>query len=628
MFADIVGYTAMMQKNEIETKQVRDAHRKTLTSLVEAHDGSVIQFYGDGSLSIFDSAVEAAACAVKIQLESQNNPKVPLRIGIHTGDIIIDEEGAFGDGVNIASRIESLAISGSVMISEKVYDEIKNHEDYETLSMGEFDLKNVTKPIEAFAIINEGLIVPKRNELKGKVKESIKSIAVMPFVNMSSDPDNEYFSDGITEELINALTRVDGLMVISRTSSFSFKGKNEDVRKIGSKLNVQSILEGSVRKAGNRVRITAQLINSADGYHIWSESFDRNLDDIFELQDEISQTIANRLRAKLSIKEKAKPLVKASTDNFQAYNSYLMGLFYYNKWTPANAEKAIEHYERAISEESTFTLPYAGLARCYSLMSFTGYANPKEAAEKAIEYGNKALAIDSENIDAYLALATVRYFYEWDWDKGFSEIGKVVDINPNSSEAQLMYSLHYVIKGKIEEALAAVEKAYKIDPISISTMRTRADMYYFDAQYDISMKMYDKILKKDPLFLSAIEFKGWTYLMQGDLDKAIDIFVSMGNESSHAVKHYTQIIYAYAIKGDLDNAHKYFNMLEEEGKALNYDYAVIHVGFGNYNQAFDYLDKCFEDRLGSIVFLKLSPIWKPLRGFPRYEELIKKLNLE
>jgi adenylate cyclase len=628
MFADIVGYTAMMQENEMHTKNVRDAHRKTLTRAVEEHGGTILQFYGDGSLSIFDSAVEASACAIKIQLESQGDIKVPLRIGIHTGDVVIDEEGAFGDGVNVASRIESLAVTGSVMISDKVYDEIKNHKAYQTMSMGQFELKNVIKPIEAFAIINKGLIVPKRNELKGKVKESIKSIAVMPFVNMSADPENEYFSDGITEELINALTRVEGLMVTSRTSSFSFKGKNEDVRKIGSQLNVQSVLEGSVRKAGNRVRITAQLINAADGYHVWSESFDRNLEDIFEVQDEISQTIANKLRTKLSIKEKSKPLVTTYTDNFQAYNFYLMGLFYYNKWTPANAEKAIKHYERAIKEQSDFILPYSGLARCYTLLSYTGYFDPKKGAEKALEYGNKALAIDPNNIESYLALAVVKYFYEWDWDMGLSYIQKAVEINPNSSEAQLIYSLHYIINGQIDKALLAVEKALKIDPISFNTLRTQADIYYFDEQYDIAMKLYEELLERDSNFLPAKEFKGWTHLMQGDVDKAIRIFTSMGDESSHAVKPYTQLIYAYAIKGDLVKAKEILKKLDQEGNALSYDYAVIHVGLGNYDKAFEYLEKCYEEKLGSIVFLKGSPIWKPLRSDPRYTQLIKKLNLD
>ena len=627
MFADIVGYTAMMQENETNTKKIRDAHRKTLTRSVEAHGGTILQFYGDGSLSIFDSAVEASGCAVEIQLESQEDIKVPLRIGIHTGDVVIDEEGAFGDGVNVASRIESLAVTGSVIISEKVYDEIKNHTAYQTLSMGEFELKNVTKPIEAFAIVNEGLIVPNRNDIKGKVKELIKSIAVMPFVNMSTDPENEYFSDGITEELINALTRVERLMVTSRTSSFSFKGKNLDVREIGKQLNVQSILEGSVRKAGKRVRITAQLINAVDGFHVWSENFDRDLEDIFEVQDEISQTIANKLRTKLSIQEKSKPLVRVSTDNFQAYNAYLMGLFYFNKWTPSNVEKAMEYYQQAIEEEPEFMLPYAGLARCYALLSHTGYLNPKEAAEKAVEYSNKAMSLDSNNIEPYLALIAIYYLYYWDWDKGLAYIEKAVEINPNSSEAQLMYTLNYTIKGDLDAAISAVEKACKIDPISFNTLRTRADMYYFAEQYDLAMSLYDQLLERDPHFLAAKEFKGWTYLMKGDVEEAIRIFISLGDESSHAVKPYTQLIYAYAIKGDMENAKLYLQKLEETGNALSYDHAIIQMGFGNYDKAFEYLEKCYEEKLGSIVFIHVSPIWKPLRGDARFAQLVQKLRL-
>ncbi|MFY0601566.1 MAG: tetratricopeptide repeat protein [Cyclobacteriaceae bacterium] len=627
MFADIVGYTAMMQENEILTKKIRDAHRKTLTESVEAHGGTILQFYGDGSLSIFDSAVEAAGCAVKIQLESQNDPKVPLRIGIHTGDVVVDEEGAFGDGVNVASRIESLAITGSVMISDKVYDEIKNHTAYRTLSMGEFELKNVARPVEAFAIINEGLIVPKRNELKGKVKESIKSIAVMPFMNMSADPENEYFSDGITEELINAMTRVEGLMVTSRTSSFSFKGKNEDVRSIGEKLNVQSILEGSVRKSGNRVRITAQLINVADGYHVWSESFDRNLEDIFEVQDEISQTIANKLREKLSIKEKSKPLVISHTDNFQAYNHYLMGLFHYNKWTPANAVKAIGHYEKAIQEEPNFSLPYVGMARSYSLISITGYRNPKEAAEKAIMYGNKALSMDSNNIDAYLVLAVIQYFYKWDWGQGFLGIQKAIEINPNSSEAHLLYSLHYAIKGRIEEALEAMDKSYQIDPVSFNTIRTLADMYYFAERYDEAIAVYDSILEQDPHFLAAIEFKAWAYLMKGDTNQAIALFLSMGAEGSHAIQADSQLAYAYSQKGDEEQARAYLSALEKKGTGSNFDYAIIYAGLHDLDNAFHHLEKCYEERLGTIIFIKVSPIWKPLRKDKRYLELLERLNL-
>src|SRR4030095_2124960 len=254
----------------------------------------------------------------------QQEPKVALRIGIHTGDVAIEDESVYGDGVNLVSRIESLAVPGGIFISEKVYDEIRNQQNIETREMGYFELKNVKYPVRVFAIANSGITVPRRDELRGKTKQTNNRLAVLPFVNMSTDPDNEYFSDGITEELLNALTRVDGLQVTSRTSAFAFKGKNTDIRDIAIQLNVDRVLEGSVRKSGNRVRITAQLINAADGYHIWSENYDRDLTDIFEVQDEISGIIAGKL-GKMHAAE-SDQLVKAPVKNVAAYTHYLRGL--------------------------------------------------------------------------------------------------------------------------------------------------------------------------------------------------------------------------------------------------------------------------------------------------------------
>ncbi len=354
-----------MQENEQQAKEKRDRHRAVLQKSVREHQGKILQYYGDGTLIIFGSVIEAVNAAVDIQTELQIKPKIPLRVGIHTGDIVYSDDGIFGDGVNIASRIEGLSVSGSVLISEKVHDEIRNHPDINAKSLGKFNLKNVKRPMEIFAIANEGLSVPNLKEIKEKKGTADKTIAVLPFVNMSADPDNEYFSDGITEELSNALTKVDGLLVTSRTSSFAYKGKNEDIRKIGEQLGVNTVLEGSVRKAGNKVRITAQLINTADGYHLWSEVYDRKLEDIFEVQDEITRIITNKLREKLTTEGSKESLVKPATENIEAYNLYLKGLFYWNKWTPEDRKKAIKIYEEAIEKEPNFALPYSGLANCY-----------------------------------------------------------------------------------------------------------------------------------------------------------------------------------------------------------------------------------------------------------------------
>ncbi len=344
MFSDMYGFTALMQQNEQSAKRKQRWLKEVLEKCIPAYNGKILQYYGDGALSIFNSAIDGVKCAVEIQQTLQQEPKVELRIGIHTGDISIEDETIYGDGVNLASRIESLAVPGSIFISEKVFDEIKNQENLTAREMGYFEFKNVTHPLRIFAIDKNGLVVPARDALKGKTKQPVNRLAVLPFVNMSADPENEYFSDGITEELLNALTKVDDLQVISRTSAFAFKGKNSDIREIGLQLNVDRILEGSVRKVGNRVRITAQLVNAADGYHIWSENYDRNLTDIFEVQDEISSIIANKLRENLAPGEHREKLVKVPTQNLVAYTLFLKGLHFHNEITPKYTKKAIDMF--------------------------------------------------------------------------------------------------------------------------------------------------------------------------------------------------------------------------------------------------------------------------------------------
>ncbi len=632
MFTDMIGYTALMQEDEKFAKSNRDRHRKVLNQAIGIHAGQTIQYYGDGTLSIFNSAIEAVKCAIEIQTSLQKEPKVPLRIGIHTGDIVYDGEGIYGDGVNIASRVESLSVAGSVMISGKVFDEIKNHRELKARTMGEFQLKNVRRPIEVFAITNEGICVPRREEMKGKVKEKIESIAVMPFVNVSTDPENEYFSDGITEELINALTRVDGLQVTSRTSSFSFKGKNQDVREIGQQLNVHSILEGSVRKAGKKVRISAQLVNAADGYHVWSKSYNRDLEDIFELQDEIARKIANSLRKKLTKAESHAPIVTPATDNIEAYNYYLKGLYHSNRWTPADTQNAIQYFQKSIEEEPEFSLPYSSMASSYGLLGTTGTMSADEAFMRVKKLLKKALELDPGNADAYVGKAGSQFFYDWDWEGGRENLKKAMNINPNAPNVRIMNCLYYLVKGDFAEALDEMLEAIKVDPLSTHTNRTLADVYYFAEEYDKAIEIYDKILALDPTFKPAQEFKGWAYLQKGDFSRAITIFKNLGRKTTHAIKPDTQLGYAYALAGDREEALKYLEALQkraekEESVSLSVDFATLYAGLEDLDNAFLYLEKCYLEKIGALVFLKSSPIWKPLKKDPRFLKLVKKIGL-
>ena len=424
MFADMAGYTALMQENEQLAKAKQKHLKEVLDSSVKSYHGKILQYYGDGSLSIFPSAIDGVNCAITIQQLLKREPTVDLRIGIHTGDISVEDDGVYGDGVNLASRIESLAVPGSIFISEKVADDVKNQNEISIRELGHFEMKNVKVPVRLFAVANKGLVVPSREELKGKTKPPVNRLAVLPFVNLSADPENEYFSDGITEELLNSLTKVEGLQVTSRTSAFAFKGKLDDIREIGIKLNVDKILEGSVRKSANRVRITAQLINASDGYHIWSENYDRDLTDIFHVQDEISSIIANRLRENLSLASKGEHLVKAATKNVNAYTLYLKGLHYWHKLTPADYYKAIECFQQAIELEHDYAQAYAMLAIVYSSLGATGQLKPEKAFGFASQYSDKALKLDDTIAESHIARARVYLFYEKKWKSAYDALQK------------------------------------------------------------------------------------------------------------------------------------------------------------------------------------------------------------
>jgi TolB-like protein/Tfp pilus assembly protein PilF len=631
MFTDMVGYTAQMQQDEKKAKNNRDRHRHVLEKSTADFHGLILQYYGDGTLSIFGSAIEAVECAVEIQQNLQQTPKVPLRIGLHVGDIVYADDGVYGDAVNIASRIESLSVPGGILISGKVYDEIKNHPDLPAKSLGEFELKNVKRPVHVFAIEKDNLVVPLAATLKGKAEIAVKSIAVLPFVNMSTDPENEYFSDGITEELLNALTKVDGLRVTSRTSSFAFKGKNEDVREIGKQLNVTSVLEGSVRKAGNKVRITAQLINSADGYHVWSEVYDRTLEDIFEIQDEISRRITHTLREKLTRSEAKEKIVKSATKNLDAYNLYLKGKFYHNKWAPRDAKKAIGYFEEAIKIEPDFALAYSGLSGSYCLLGSMGHLPSDIAFPRAKEAAIKSLELDKNLAESHAGLAWIQFFYDLDW-KGAEESYKIaLSLNPDSAESHQAYGVCLLVKEKYKEAITELELALKLDPLSLPINYSAAFVYYCSGRNKVALNQYDKALEIDPTYRGAMEGKGIVYSVLGEHEKAIQIFKHVYEQTEDPLKGVTGLGYAHANAGNIKEAKKWLQLLKEREKKekdviLFMDFAIIYSALKDYDKVFYYFEKAIEARVGCLLMFA-DPKWKHLRKDPRFKKLSDKINI-
>lgn len=632
MFTDIVGYTALMQQDETNAKDIRDKHRRVLERSITGHKGQIIQYYGDGTLSIFGSAIEAVESAVEIQRELNKEPKIPLRIGIHIGDIVYEDEGAYGDGVNIASRIQSLSVAGGILLSDKVYDEVKNHEGFLTKSYGTFELKHVQRPIEIYAVTNPGLNFPLDEELRSKTEQSFKSIAVLPFVNMSNDPENEYFSDGMTEEILNTLTRIEGLQVTSRTSAFAFKGKLEDIRSIGAKLNVNTILEGSVRRAGERVRVTAQLINSSDGYHIWSETYDRDLKDIFGVQDEISKEIVNTLKTKLVKKEVSSVLVTKHTENMEAYNYYLKGNFYWNKWSPENVLKAIEFFEKAVSEDPGYALAFSNMAGCYVYLAAIGHIKPKEGYSKAKEYASKAIELNDELGESYLALATNDFFFNWDWDSANKNFRKALSLNPGSVAIIHTYGLYLMVIGRYEQAVQYLEKAVSLDPLSLSINSTLGTTYGLAKKYDKAIKQIEKALEIDPEYRAALQDLGWIYWAMGETDKALEIFHRMNELTGSKYRGITELCFVYGKLGETEKAEEYLELLHEREKmepdsVLYMDLASAYTGLGDLDKAFYYLNKSYEEKYSAVLFIRM-PWWNDIHDDPRYHELVEKIGFK
>ncbi len=630
MFTDIVGYTEMMHQNESAAAAIRQRHRDIFQKEHQRCNGEILQYYGDGTLSIFKSAVEAVECAIAMQQEFQTGNIVPLRIGLHLGDIVFDQDDVYGDGVNLASRIETLGVPGCVLISDKLKYAVKSQTTITTQSLGHFEFKNIKDAVEIFAVSNNGIKIPNRAELKGKLKENKKSIAVLPFVNMSSDPENEYFSDGIAEEILNGLVKVEGLLVTARTSSFSFKGKNLDVREIGQKLGVKHILEGSVRKAGKRVRITAQLVSSIDGYHFFSETYDRTIEDIFAVQDEIAQLICNKLRQQFLEKSERPQIVTEKTQNMEAYSCYLKGLYHYNRWQFEGIQKSIDHFEEAIKLQPDFAEPNAFLAICFLLKGFSLQISYKEAAKISKFYVSNAITINPDLVEAYFAQATCKIIYDWDW-KGLEKlIRQLKELAPGRADIVIPYAALPQITGDLEKSIDEYKSALILDPFSVQANMYCGIISAWVGRFDEAVLYLQRALEITPNNRTIFEYLGWTFLLQKDYPKAEAYFKKIEGELGYQFTRSANLGICYAMQGKNQKANEYLEKVlaldnQIGDVSLANELALLYTWLADYDKAFEYLEYMAEHKIGEIIFVKNDPKWGKLRDDPRFDKIVKKV---
>jgi serine/threonine-protein kinase len=452
------------------------------------------------------------------------------------------------------------------------------------------------------------------------------SIAVLPFVNMSADPENEYFSDGLAEDLINALTKIMDLHVVARTSSFAFKGEKVDIREIGEKLNVDNLLEGSVRKVGNRVRITAQLIKVKDGYHLWSDRYDRNMEDVFAIQDEITEKIMDKLMIALDVLKK--PPEEHRPVNFEAYDLYLKGRYCLNKF---EVDRALTYYEQAIEQDPDYALAYASIAEVYTLLS-TGFdiLPNKDAMPKARDAAQKALELDPNLAEAYVSLGLVALSYDWDRKATKKYFQKAIELNPNSMSAHQWFEFYWTyMMADFDTAIAHLERAEELDPLNFLIKVRLGFMSIFKGDFDHALDQFKALLDFEPNFALLYLSFATAYALKGDYDEALAYGEKMLEVGPRVVAYVGNMGWIYAVAGRKEKAYKLLAELEERSKkgyVSSFWMALIYLSLGEIDKTFEWFEKAYEERDGNMIYFTVPPLFDPIRSDPRYKQLLLKMG--
>jgi serine/threonine protein kinase len=458
------------------------------------------------------------------------------------------------------------------------------------------------------------------------------SIAVLSFADLSPQKDQEYFCDGLSETIIDNLAKIKDIKVVARTSAFSFKGKEQDIREIGRSLNVQTVLEGSVQKAGNRLRISAQLVDTNDGFHIWSERFDRDLDDVFAIQDELSLQIVDKLKIKVGGEER-NMLVKRYTENIEAYNLYLKGRYHWEKITEEGLRLGLKHFQQAIEKDPTYALAYAGIADCYVRLGWYAHGHPKEVFPRAKAAAEKSLEMDSQLAEAHCALGWVRMCYDWDWPAAEKEFKQALDLNPGYSYAHLSYSLFLAAIKKHNESIKEAKKALELDPLTLWSIMNLGLRYYYARRFDEALEQVQKTLEMQPNSVLGNFYTAFMYLSKELYKKAVKGFKKTIELSAETKSlHISCLGYAYALMGNKKEAKK---ILDEQTENLKQKHisrfwiACIHMALDQKDEAFEWFDKAYEERDPMMMWIKADPIVvDKLHSDSRFIALLKRMNLE
>lgn len=618
LFIDVVAYSKLLVNEQREVlQQLNEVVRRTPQFAKSDAGGKLIRIpSGDGmALVFFQSPEEPVHCAMEIARALKNHPQVRVRMGVHSGPVnqvtdVNDRVNVAGAGINFAQRVMDCADAGHILISKRVADDLAQDILWQPLlhELGEVEVKHGVKlgVVNLYSAELGNPDAPRRLSSRAapvasssaaqKVPE--KSIAVLAFVNMSNDPENEFFSDGIAEEIINALTKIKALRVAARTSSFAFKGKNQDIGEVGRKLKVNTVVEGSVRKAGNRLRVTAQLVNVANGYHLWSERYDRQLEDVFEIQDQIAENIVRALRVVLGEDEK-RAIEKTPTENVQAYEYYLRGRQAFHQFRRSSMQYARRMLDRAIEIDPNFVRAHAGIADCCSFLYMywdASNANLEEAGASS----RRALELDSESAEAHTSRAlalTLRQQY----DEARREFESALRLNPILYEAHYFYGRACFTEGKLEEAVSHYRDAWRVRPEDYQAI-------YLSAEALVKLGRPDEALEASRLGV-----------------KLADAHLELNPDDARAWYLSAGALMRLGQREEAIERARRASTIDPEDSGVLYNVGCVYALAGSVDEALNHLDKAIQNGFGQREWVENDSDWDAVRNEPRFQALLRKL---
>jgi TolB-like protein/class 3 adenylate cyclase/tetratricopeptide (TPR) repeat protein len=645
LFTDIEGSTRLWETQREAMTEALSRHDTLLRQCIESRGGHIFKTGGDAFCAAFATAASAVEAALAAQRSFRaevwpDQAAIRARMALHTGAAELRDGDYFGTPLNQVARLLAVGHGGQTLLSEITHDLCRDRLPAETTlkSLGEHKLKDLARRETVFQLCHPDLTkaFPPLKTLLAPIDESVPSIAVLPFTDLSPQRDQEYFTDGLAEELLNVLSKIRGLRVASRTSAFHFKGKDVDIPTIAQKLNVATILEGSVRKSGQRVRITAQLIEVATDSHLWSDTYDRELEDIFAVQDDIAQSVVKELRSALlgekpdasanaAVKAEVHAAAKGRGENAEAYRLYLHARFFEDRFTREDTAKAIGYYRQALELDPHYALAWAGLSRAYSNQA--GYSWDVEITEgfgKAQKAAERALQLEPDLAEGHAALGQVRRLHDWDWKGADDSFRRALELAPGNAQVLRDAGNLAGNLGRPEEALALLRRAAALDPLSATAHRSVARLSYFADLLDEAEAAGQKALELNPQGGLTHFWLGLVRLQQGRMDEAQEMFEREPHDTFRLLG-LTQLHHTRGRSAESEAALR--ELIEKDAAGAAYQIALGYAYRGEMDAAFEWLERAYVQRDPGLGMIKIShPLWK-LREDPRWQPFVDKMGL-